>query len=310
MLQRMTDPAALSPKQFVEALEEVARDRGVAFGRLEGLRIAEADHRLTLEAYRGYTALAAAAQCFTLETVEQVNTHVRPSVQTPLSEFYPQLIERLAHYFRTLRAADLSAQRGYAMHGYTQLRNLFDNAVLTAAAAKGLTNFYKLDGIDTGIPFDPTSFRKNRRNEERNIRALMTGDLSGLSDTTRSELKRWDVLFDDETHGGVLSRTQALDWLKGVAPLPLVPVFHRDTVAMFMNRYCEIAWMVHRLLPLVQPKHVPLPDGWKAKWTTLDGCFRQAVAALTSELGRPIGNSILELVQVKFPFDANSTFWD
>jgi len=306
----MAETSRLTPGQFVEGLKDLAKFRGKPFGRLNGLQQAEADHaRQFVSKYRGYSALAAAGQCFVLETVEKVNTEVRPNVRLPLSEFYPQFVERISHYFRTLRAADLIAKQGYPLHGYVLLRNLFDSVVLTAAAAQGITNFYKLEGIDPARPLDKSSFRKDRKKEERRVRAMMTGEVSDLSDVTRSELARWDSLFDDETHGALLTRSQSVPWLKGESPLPFVPMLQNDIAAMHMNRYCEVSWMVHRLLPLVQPKGVPLSAGWKAKWKTLDACFNQAVATLTTTLNKPIGEAMVELVQSKFPFGADDSFW-
>jgi hypothetical protein len=201
------------------------------------------------------------------------------------------------------------ATQGYPFHGYVLLRNVFDDAILTVAAATGITDFYRLEGIDPNVPFDPKSFRRDRKREERRARALMTGDSSGLTDATKSELDHWDVLFDDETHGGRLSRARSISWMKGLEPLPIVPTYENEAVAMFMNRHTEVGWMVHRLLPLLQPKDIPLPAEWKSKWKTLDACFNQAVSALTTELGKPIGRAMIDFVTSKFSFDADSTFW-
>jgi hypothetical protein len=299
----------LSPEQFVKTLENISTDGGKKYRRLDTIRQAELDHGELIAAFRGHTALSGAAECFILETVECLNRQVRPKVKTPISEFFPQFVERIGQYFRSLRAANLLATQGYPFHGYVLLRNIFDGAVLTAAAATGLTDFYRLEGIDPNAPFDPTSFRRNRRNEERRVRALMTGESSGLTDATKSQRDHWDILFDDETHGGHLTRSHSVGWMKGHEPLPFVPTYHRDAVAMFMNRHNEVAWMVHRLLPLLQPQGISLSAEWKSKWKTLDACFRQAVSGLTTELGKPIGKAMTDFVTSKFSFDADSVFW-
>lgn len=52
-------------------------------------------------------------------------------------------------------------------------------------------------------------------------------------------------------------------WLKGTGPFSVVPAFNEYGVALHMNRYCEIGWMVHRLLPLLQPKGLDHPAPWK-----------------------------------------------
>jgi hypothetical protein len=76
-----------------------------------------------------------------------------------------------------------------------------------------------------------------------------------------------------------------------------------------MNRFCEIGWMTHRLLPLLQPQNVPMPRVWKENWRTLDECFKEAVEYLTKQLGKEIGNVMAEFVRVKFPFNENHSFW-
>lgn len=78
--------------------------------------------------------------------------------------------------------------------------------------------------------------------------------------------------------------------------------------AMFMNRFCEVSWMAHRLIPLVQPPDIPLPDAWKEKWRLIDESFEQSVDSLTKQLGKDIGAAIVELVKAKFPFHSQSAF--
>jgi len=53
--------------------------------------------------------------------------------------------------------------------------------------------------------------------------------------------------------------------MKGKAPLPVLPVFNEQQFAMFMNRFCEVGWMAHYLLPLIQPGEAPLPKIWQEK---------------------------------------------
>jgi hypothetical protein len=77
---------------------------------------------------------------------------------------------------------------------------------------------------------------------------------------------------------------------------------------MFMNRYCEIAWMTHRLIPLVQPTAIPLDQQWKEKWQVIDASFGIVALSLTKENGKAIGAAIVEYVNAKFPFTANSAF--
>jgi len=185
-------------------------------------------------------------------------------------------------------------------HGYTLLRNVFDNLVLTSAALQKITDFHSIEGIDPSKPFDPYSVRKLRKATEYAVRPKMTGDQSGLSKSTIDELVQWDALFDYETHGARLSMSHSVGWLNGTDPLPVLPTFNKPAFTMFMNRFCEVGWMAHRLVPLVQPPSVPLSDTWRNNWRIIDESFEIIVDGLTKELGKKIGGAIVEFVKAKF----------
>jgi hypothetical protein len=136
----------------------------------------------------------------------------------------------------------------------------------------------------------------------------MTGNLSGLSSGAIDELKLWDAMFDWETHGGRLSLTKAVPWMKGTAPLSVLPNFDEKATAMFMNRYGEIAWALHRLIPFVQPPSVQIGGAWPGKWAVLDEAFTCYVGSLTEQLAKRIGAAIIEFINAKFPFRADTTF--
>lgn len=249
-----------------------------------------------------------AFKCFFLETVELLNLECLPKIKNPLSEFYALFVPRLAHNFLSLCGAERVAIRGYPYHGYTLLRNIFDNLVLTSAALQKITDFYSIEGIDPKKAFDPNTVKKLAKQTEFAVRRQMTGDQSGLSEKTLHELAKWDALFDFETHGARLSLTQAMDWIKGKAPLAILPRFDEMPFAMFMNRFSEVGWMAHRLIPLVQLQDVPFPDAWKEKWWLIDESFELSVDSLTKQLGKDIGVAIVEFVKAKFPFDSGSPF--
>ncbi len=299
---------AISPEDFVQRLGSISQYRGTAYGRLHLLFDEEEKHEQAILQYKGYVAISNAFKCFFLETVELINTHCRPNIKAPLSEFYLLFMPRLAHNFQTLCGAERVAIRGYPLHGYTLLRNTFDNAVLTSAAIQKLTDFYSIEGLEPGKPVDPNAVRKLRKNTESAVRLTMTGRDSGLSQAIIDELAKWDSLFEYETHGARLSLTQAHGWLKGTEPLPVLPKFSEQACSMFINRCCEVAWMTHRLVPMVQPAGVPLPDSWREKWKLIDESFEICVHSLTEQLGKKIGAAIVELVKTKFPFNDHSAF--
>jgi hypothetical protein len=299
----------MSPEEFMKRLEAVATENGKPFPRVHLIFDEDQEHSKQFLNYKGYLTLSDAFKNFFLETVECLNRECRPRVSEALSSFYPMLIERQAQHFRSLCAAERVAVFGYPLHGYTLLRNAFDSLVLTSAVAQGITDFHKHQGIDPSKPLDPLTFRKLRRKEEQAVRLKMTGKESGLSQQTLQEISLWDTLFDDETHGGSLSLAQSVGWLRGAEPLPVLPTFSELSAALFINRFCEMAWMTHRIMPLTQPSGIPFPTSWKQKWRVLDECFQEIVESLTKKLKKDIGTAIVELVHSKFPFNEISFFW-
>lgn len=258
--------------------------------------------------FGGFLDLTNASNCFFLETVERINTECRPHVRTPLSEFYPLFVTRLVQNFRSLCGTQRLALSGYPLPAFTILRNTFDDAVLTSACLQSVSDFYSIEGITPGVKVDRKEVKKLKLKTDFEVRDKFIGRKSGLSASTIDELAKWDSLFDFEVHGARLSLTSTTGWLRGTQPLNILPVFNKQEFTMYMNRACEIGWMVHRLIPVIQPPSVPLADDWKNKWNVIDESYRQSVEALSAEHGKPIGNAISEFVSAKFPFNCNTEF--
>lgn len=299
---------AVTVEQFMKRLEAISEHKGSAFARAHLLFEAEDAHSTAILQYKGYLALSDALKCFFLETVELINVECRPKIKNPVSEFYAVFVPRMAHSFLSLCGAERIAIKGYPFQGYTLLRNVFDNLVLTSAVLQKVTDFYSVEGIVPGKPINLDEVKNLRKNTEYAVRKQMTGSQSGLSTSTLAELAKWDALFDMETHGGRLSAGKALDWMKGKGPLPVLPKFEEMPFGMFMNRFGEVGWMLHRLIPLLQVSEAPLSEEWCKKWQILDESFEQNVESLTVQCGKAIGAAIVELVNVKFPFASKSTF--
>jgi hypothetical protein len=299
---------ALSPEDFVKRLDSISENDGIPYGRAHLLFDEEQKHQEAILQFKGYLALSDAFKCFFLETVELINTDCRPRVTAPLSEFYAIFVPRLAHNFQSLCGAERVAICGYPYHAYTLLRNIFDNLTLTSAALQKLTDFYSIEGVEPGKTVDIAAVKKLRKNTEHSVRRKMTGSESGLTQQTLDELTKWDALFDFEVHGARLSLAATQGWMKGVEPLPVLPRFEAMQFAMFMNRYCEVGWMAHRLIPMLQPPGVLLPSAWRDKWQVIDESFELTVNSLTHQLGKKIGTAIVELVKAKFPFNEHSAF--
>jgi hypothetical protein len=280
----------------------------VPYGRVNLLFDEEQNYANAVLKYKGYLVLSDAFKSFVFETVERLNSEIRPNISTPFSEYYPQFIPRITQSFRTICASERVSLNGYPYHGYTLLRNEFDSSVLTSAALQGITDFYEISGLDPSKPYDERSAKRLRKDTEFAVRKVMTGLKSGLSDRTIEELERLNALFDFETHGSHLSLTHAMDWMKGIGSLPLTPKFEERAFALFMNRFCEICWMFHRLLPMVQPSDPQFGKDWKEKWRIIDDSFKHIVSSLTVENRLPVGAAVVEFVESKFPFNEDSSF--
>ncbi len=258
--------------------------------------------------YKGYLALSDAFKCFFLETIELVNTEMRPKITAPLSEHYALFVPRLTHSFKSVCGSERLALKGYPLEAYTLLRNVFDTLVLVSAAIQKITDFYSIVGVDPSKTFNPKQSKKLRKNTSYEACKHMLGDKSGLSQSTIDQLAKWDDLFDMEVHGALLSLGTAKGWMKGESHLPVLPEYLEITFAMFMNRYCEVAWLIHRLLPLMQVPDGQLNDSWKKKWVILDESFESIIESLTTELNKKIGAAIVEFVKKKYPFTENTSF--
>jgi hypothetical protein len=299
---------ALSPEKFVQRLQTISESDGIPYGRTRLLFDKEQTYASRIVEYKGHFALSDAFKCFFIETVERFNTDCRPKITAAVPEFYGLFVPRMVHAFQSLCGAERVAICGYPFLAYTVLRNIFDNLVLSSASLQKLTDFYDVEGIERGKPPDIAAMKKLRKRTEYEVRLRMTGNLSNLTQETRDSLAKWDMLFDWEVHGGRLSMVGAQEWMKGIEPLPITPRFIEREFAMFMNRYSEVGWMTHRLIPNFQLLGIPLSDAWKEKWRVLDDSFEMMSRGLTEQGGKAIGVAIVELVKAKFPFNENSTF--
>jgi hypothetical protein len=295
---------------FQHRLKEAFRYNDLPFGRVHKLfqeqsRYLEA---VMVVRYEGFWVLADAFKAFFIETVELFNTECQSGIST-CTEAYSFFLPRLFHDFQSPCGAEHLMKSGYPMHAYTILRNTADNLLLSSAALQNITDFGSIVGLESGKPYERHSSKKIRKETERKVRDIMTGSKSGLTPCTIDELAKWDAMFDDEVHGGRLSFFIGSEgWWQGAEGLPIFPRFKERFFAIFINRFWEIAWMMHRLIPLIQPRGIPLKDEWRGKWCLLNEIFRRFVYSLTEEAGKKIGAAMVEFVDAKFPFNEESEF--
>jgi hypothetical protein len=96
----------------MERLESVSLYEGVPYGRVHLIFDAEESHGNDVLQYKGYLALSDAFKCLYLETVEALNTEIRPRVTTPLPESYAIFLPKLTRLFSALCGAERIAIRG------------------------------------------------------------------------------------------------------------------------------------------------------------------------------------------------------
>jgi hypothetical protein len=233
---------------------------------------------------------------------------LRTRAENTFSEKMSQFKGYAVHCTQTARAGEVAAVNGYPMQGYALLRNVYDDCVLASGAMQGLTTFEELAGVRPNEDFDEERMRKNRKVTEYRVRRRMDGAESGLSPEVLGWLATIDKMYDMETHGGRLSTAHNMDWLKGASPLAVVPRYVEVRAALFMNRFCEVAWMVHRLLPLMQLPRNAFSTEWGARWRVVDDCFDHMIASLAESLQKPAFAAVREFVRIKFQFNASSRF--
>ncbi len=298
----------MEPGEMQKRLAAISEDGGVAYGRVHELFDAEKTYQRQLVRFQGYLSISDAFKSFFLETAELFNSSIVPRVKTQLSEYHAVFFPRLFYAWQSLCGFERLALHGYPLQAYAGIRSIFDSLQLVSAALQSFVDFYAIEGIIPGQESNAAEIRKLRKKTEQEVSRLMSGSKSGLSQSTIEELAVLDSLFNLEVHGGRLSLTNAQDFMRGKAKLPVLPTYRERDFAMFMNRYCEVAWMTHRLIPLIQPSGIFLDQSWKDKWRLIDESFDLISASLTKENGKAIGAAIVEFVNAKFPFDADSTF--
>jgi hypothetical protein len=166
-------------------------------------------------------------------------------------------------------------------------------------------------GITKNEPtnLDPRAMHEYRRRkrmqlEKQLIEKYLTANPDFDSETT-FELKRWNDLFNWETHGLFLSHSNAMmAWLKGEARPQLVELDVPDMAALIMNRFSEATWLFHRLLPNLQHGD-GFGEEWSKRWCVLDDSFWQMQEGLAG-IGKKIGGAFVTFIDKKFQFDANT----
>jgi hypothetical protein len=295
---------------FWRDINTIASDNGVPFGRLQPYWQAESDHVQMMRSNNaGTLGVARAFQCLFLESVELLNvSSMQPHTMPQLTFYKRNFVPHMVTVFQQLCASDLMATHGYPLFAFAMLRNTYDHLVLIAAAMHQITDFFKIEGSIPGkTPFDRDS-RTVRKKTEQGVRRKMTGQDSGMSAETIKNLKLWNDIFDSEVHGARFSHSIALGWIQGKERLPVHPEYRVQFAALYGNRLCEIAWVAHRLLPLLQHSAFRFPREWVDKWRILDSRFEQQLLFLAGQQEIKLSLAIIEFVKTKLPFNESTLY--
>jgi hypothetical protein len=224
----------------------------------------------------------------------------------PPHPYYAMCLVEFITQFRGMRAAEILSINGYPLEGYALQRNLKDQAIFLGSIAVGISSFPALYGLrkpPASAPWtqeDQRTVLKHRKSEELLIIDQMIGKRSGLDPNDIEALKQWNELFHIQVHGARLSvMREIFSCLRDGRDFAVGPRIDDDGLAMYMNRFTEIAWMTHRALPFLQTEIISFNEHWQHQWEVLDDALRVSVEGLGS-LGKKIAPAFMALIQHKF----------
>lgn len=296
-----------------ERLERVFLQDGIVGGHLKPVLDAEAEcGEFVTNSFHGQLVLGDSFQAFFVDTLQLAESRYRASPLFRTLRWYAYLLLLELANFRTIRAAEILFTHGRASQGYGLLRDLKDRALLLGAIGNGFTTLWASDGLDSAS--DASHFlaatarmKSNRKRAESEAQARMLGSKSKLSDGTRTALRKWEEFFHLEVHGArITSVFEDEGWIEGKEMLPVLPKPNIDSLGNYMNRFCEVCWMVLRAFPMLQLEPQDFGSNWAEKWQVLDESFRIRAEGLQKQ-GKEIGPAIIELLSCRFPFSPTAT---
>ena len=304
----------MNVEQWQKRLENTFSFNGLVGGQLQDIFQCEREYgEYFARTFHGQSVLIDSFQGFVISTINNSTDFVAKHGWPKNCENYSTTIVYFVMMFRRVRACENLLLNGYPLDGYALLRDLKDRSIFLAALAHNLTTWETLSGYGPGVPVS-TSYeklrtdtkqllmKKNVEKEERRLLDLMLRKNSGLDQRTLQVLGKWEKLFNKEMHGAKLSFFNELgDWARGKNVLSIGPIPKDEIMSMYMNRICEIGWLVTRLLPYLQPVEDAFGEGWQKKWRILDESFLYMQQGL-SRIGKDIGNAFITFVNQKFHF--------
>jgi len=152
--------------------------------------------------------------------------------------------------------------------------------------------------------------RDNRMKVSGRIRQEFIGKSSGLSPDDQTLLIKWDDLFHLEVHNGLLSFAQEIIALVNEQKPPSIgPSTDPYAYSAFVNRSCEMGWMIVKLLPFLQPSESAFGSEWGTKRAVLDNSLRYMMERF-SETGNTMAKSFIAMIEKKFRFKDTLCYFD
>jgi hypothetical protein len=218
---------------------------------------------------------------------------------------------------RALRSASILKNNGYPLAGFGLMREVKNRAIHLGGVAAGITGAAELNGFDptstNSATLDQNRYRKikmARKREQGRVTAQMVGAKSGLREEDIEEMAKIRDFYHDEVHGWLMTffedfKTLAIDKkLPSFLPQP----HHNDSDAgMYMNRGCEVIWMLLRDLPNLQLEPRSFGEDWAKRWTLLDKALHLQVRGL-GDLGKRIAGAVTNAIEEKFCFSPDTHY--
>ncbi|TAL40292.1 MAG: hypothetical protein EPN97_00135 [Alphaproteobacteria bacterium] len=289
-------------RAWQERLEEHFSFDGIVGGQLSSVMDAEKKYgEYFAETFHGQNVLMDSFQGFFIETINRVYDGIIKNGWPKNCPHYAPVFLYYITIFRSFRACENLLQHGYPLEGYAMLRNVKDRVIFLAAVAHGITDFSSIHGYESSKNKDRKEKENKRKIEERRVMGLLLRKESGLSVDVVQELDAWERLFHAEVHGSKLSYAQELGYLMAGTKVPPEPTINGESMGLYMNRVVEIAWMLTRLFPFLQPCQEAFGSKWKEKQKILDESFRFMEGGLV-ELEKKIGAAFITFVDKKLTF--------
>ncbi|MBY0355496.1 MAG: hypothetical protein K2Q12_07170 [Rickettsiales bacterium] len=293
-------------KNWLDSLHRAFKYEGLTGGRIFYLDQREkVFERHVSQKYNGF---AVVLDCFFDFFIEVLDTkHALLAKEGwPSNGWFSIILQRYHTFFHDLRACWLMYINGYPMAGVGYLRDVFDRAVVLAAVFNGYAEMQELYGIQ-GDAFDEKTYKAKIQDCRKRCFSQMIGDNSNLSDESKATLRFIKDISHQQVHSAIYTDLQSHALMqKGI--LNYMPHPNETNEGMFINRFTEIAWFVHRLLCFIQTKPYEFSQSQQVKWELLDSSFERIIFSTHQQLDKDFPLAYIEATKTKFAFHPSSSF--